>query len=117
GAAVVRKGRLICAGVGDSLIYSFVKGRLTQITKDDSWVMTVMAQEGPDHVIPENHPMRHMLTSVIGAREQVELTVFERPMYDAEILLLCSDGLREELDDNMVRQILTKQAEPPSAAD
>jgi PPM family protein phosphatase len=116
-AALVRRGRLVCAGVGDSRIYSFAGGRLTQLTKDDSWVMTVMEQEGPDHVIPENHPMRHMLTSVIGAREQVELTVLERPMLNSEVLLLCSDGLREELDDDMVRQIMTKQTEPSSAAE
>jgi len=116
-AALINAGRLICAGVGDSRIYSFSDGRLTQLTKDDSWVMTVMAQEGPNHIIPENHPMRHMLTSVIGARELIDLKVMERPLLDSETLLLCSDGLREELDDEAVREILSGESDTAAAAD
>ena len=39
------------------------------------------------------HPMRHVLTNVLGAREQTEIHLRERALSDGEILLLCSDGL------------------------
>jgi serine/threonine protein phosphatase PrpC len=43
------------------------------------------------------HPMRHVLTNVVGAREQVEVHVRELDLQPGDRLLLCSDGLHEPL--------------------
>jgi serine/threonine protein phosphatase PrpC len=117
-AALVVEGRLIFAGVGDSRIYSYAAGRLVQITKDDSWVATMLAaQDGTAQAIPPNHPMRHVLTNVIGAREQIDVHMTERPLVDAEVLLLCSDGLRDELDDAAVATIMGRETEAAPMAE
>jgi serine/threonine protein phosphatase PrpC len=50
--------------------------------------------------------MRHVLTNVIGAREQTEMEVSEREFYDGETLLLCTDGLHGALDDKTIEEIL-----------
>jgi protein phosphatase len=116
--AVLAEGpEIAVAGVGDSRVYSFAGGALTQITSDDSWV-AAMAAEGlvPDPV-PSNHPMRHVLTSVIGAREALEVHVIERRMGDGEVLLLCSDGLHGELDGAAMAAILGREVEPARAAE
>jgi len=106
-AALVAGGRLVYAGVGDSRLYSFLDGTLTQLTRDDSWVATVRAVSSDvDEAALARHPMRHVLTNVLGAREQVDLEVEERPLAPHEILLLSSDGLHGALGDEDIGAVL-----------
>jgi protein phosphatase len=50
--------------------------------------------------------MRHVLTNVLGAREDTEVEVGERPIAPGEQLLLCSDGLYGGLDDAAMQILL-----------
>ena len=51
------------------------------MTHDDSWVATVLANEpGVDEATLAHHPMRHVLTNVVGARDETEVEVIERPI-------------------------------------
>ena len=61
--------------------------------------------------------MRHVLTNVVGAREQVDLDVMEQELLDGDTLLLCSDGLHGELDDATLAQIMRDGREPQSIAE
>ncbi len=99
-AAIVENGTLTFCGVGDSRLYLLSGGRLTQLTHDDSWVATVLAREpGFDESQIAQHPMRHVLTNVLGARDDTEVEVGEQPLAPGDMLLLCSDGLYGGLDD------------------
>jgi serine/threonine protein phosphatase PrpC len=90
--------RLVFAGVGDSRVYLWTSGRVEQLTEDDSWVATVLAREpGMTESALAQHPMRHVLTSVVGARADTEPRVNERPFEAGEVVLLCSDGLHGAL--------------------
>ena len=94
--------------MGDSRIYSYRGGKLDQITQDDSWVATVLARDpGRDEASLASHPMRHVLTNVLGAREQLDMDVDERPASETETLLLCSDGLHGALDDKTLESVLS----------
>jgi protein phosphatase len=107
-AALVEEGQLVVAGVGDSRIYSYRGGKLDQITQDDSWVATVLARDpGRDEASLASHPMRHVLTNVLGAREQLDMDVDERTATEEEALLLCSDGLHGALDDKTLESVLS----------
>ena len=78
-----------------------------QLTHDDSWVATVLAKEpGVDESTLAQHPMRHVLTNVVGARDETEVEIGERALQSGEILLLCSDGLHGTLDDETMQQIV-----------
>jgi len=56
--------------VGDSRIYRWRDGSLEQLTNDDTWLATVMGV--PDDSRTEsNHPLKHVLTSVVGTREDL----------------------------------------------
>lgn len=116
-AALIDGAHLAYAGVGDSRIYSFVNGQLAQLTSDDSWVATVMAKEpGADPETLSTHPMRHVLTNALGAREQTEVEIGERSLSDGEVLLLCSDGLHGAIGDEAIREILASVPAPDAAA-
>lgn len=107
-AALIEDDTLTFSGVGDSRIYVYHEGTLEQITQDDSWVATVLAREPgmEDAAALATHPMRHVLTNVLGAREQMEMEVGERPLTPGERLLLCSDGLHGALDDATLQRVL-----------
>jgi protein phosphatase len=98
---------LTYCGVGDSRLYLLSGSRLEQLTHDDSWIATVLAREpGVDQAQLNQHPMRHVLTNVLGAREDTNVEVDERPVAAGERLLLCSDGLSGALDEASLQILL-----------
>jgi serine/threonine protein phosphatase PrpC len=110
-ALVSAKGdRLIFVSVGDSRLYSLANGELAQLTEDDTWIKLT---DGLDPAVVAKHPMRHVLTNVIGARDQVECHVIERALGDADTLLLCTDGLHGPVDAATIAAIL-RAADPPA---
>ena len=117
-AMVVEDDQCAFSGVGDSRIYVWADGRLEQLTRDDSWVATVLAREpSMDEAALASHPMRHVLTNVIGAREPIEMDVHERALRGGERFLLCSDGLHGVLDDGQLERVLSSDAAPSAMAD
>jgi PPM family protein phosphatase len=67
----------------------------------------VLAKEpGVDESTLSKHPMRHVLTNVVGARDETEVEIGERALESGEILLLCSDGLHGTLDDATMQLIV-----------
>ena len=107
--ALFNGDRFIHASVGDSRIYSLTDGGLTQLTKDDTWI-AMMGNNEADKV--SNHPMRHVLTNVIGARDQIDFEVDERVLHEAATFLLCTDGLHGALDAETLATIL-RSDDPP----
>lgn len=106
-AALAGRGRLAFAGVGDSRLYLWRRGALEQLTQDDSWVATVLAREpGMTDVALAQHPMRHVLTSVIGARADTDPVVQERALEEGDVVLLCSDGLHGAMDLGEITALL-----------
>jgi len=97
--------RLVCGSVGDSRVYSMMEGTLEQLTADDSWIRTLQ-EANPDGADLTRHPMRHVLTKVVGARDELDVQVVERPFATGQTLLLCSDGLHGELGDQQIAELL-----------
>ena len=93
------------------------EGTLEQLTHDDSWAATILAQDpklGPADIA--QHPMRNVLTNVLGAREHVDIHLVERDLKGGEIILLCSDGLHGALEADAVRDVLLGTPEVEGAA-
>ncbi len=116
-AALVAGSQVAIGHAGDSRLYSFSGGCLSRLTRDDSWIETILA-ENPD--LPPDaiaaHPMRNVLTNVLGARDQVEVHMLERPLEAEEWLLLCSDGVHGVLADERIAEILGAAEEPAATA-
>ena len=105
---LVSDGRLSVAHVGDSRLYLFGP-RLRQLTRDDSWVVRVLAGESSaDRGLPQNHPMRNALTNVVGARARTEVHVIEEELGACTRLALTTDGVHGVLDEGRVEQLLVE---------
>jgi serine/threonine protein phosphatase PrpC len=103
--------------VGDSRLYLMSNGTVKQLTVDDSWAATILAQDPtltPDAIA--QHPMRNVLTNVLGARESVEVHLIERTIAPGEVLLMCSDGVHNVLAPEGLREILTNNPDCEGAA-
>jgi len=117
-AVIIEEDQCAFSGVGDSRIYVWADGRLEQLTRDDSWVATVLAREpSMDEAALASHPMRHVLTNVLGAREPLEMDVNERALRGGERFLLCSDGLHGVLDDKELERVLASDLSSKDMAD
>jgi protein phosphatase len=114
--------RLYAASVGDSRIYLIRDGLIQQLTTDHTWV-----QEAIDHGIiqPEearNHPRAHIIRRYLGSRtpvvpdfrlhlhpsenDQEALSNQGMNLLPGDILLLCSDGLTDLVDDLEILEII-----------
>ena len=97
-AALVVGDRMILASVGDSRIYRYRNGSLEQLTEDDTWLNSVLgAQQAED--ADASHPLRHVLTSVVGTRADVKPGAREERLLSGDIFVLCSDGVHGRLDN------------------
>ena len=92
-AALVSGAQVIFASVGDSRLYRWRAGALTQLTRDDSWVERMLQQEGLSPADVQQHPMRHVLTEVVGVRTGLDPQASSFSWIEGDVLLLCSDGL------------------------
>lgn len=114
---LVSQGRASVGSVGDSRVYLYRGGRLEQLTVDDSWAATILAQDPklrPEDI--EAHPMRNVLTSVLGSRPDILVRVTERMLTEGDVLLLSSDGLHGVLDAATIEGILSTTEDPEAAA-
>jgi serine/threonine protein phosphatase PrpC len=112
---LVSEQRVILGHVGDSRIYRLSGPDFGPVTQDDSWAAALRAQ-GLSQEELARHPMRHVLTNVVGARDQVTVHVTEMPIGPGDCFLLCSDGLYEPIGDLLMRDILATEATPAKAA-
>lgn len=104
--ALISGTRMAVANAGDSRLYLFSGGTLTQLTRDDTWAATVLASKGSAEVAAAPESMRRVLTNVIGAREQTDVRMTEHDLAAGDAILLCSDGLHAVLDDRAMEAVV-----------
>ncbi len=106
-AALISGDGLAVGHVGDSRLYVSDRDGLRQLTDDDSWVATVLAQNpSVDPVVLKQHPMRNALTNVVGGRPGADVHVHEERLSGGEVLVLSTDGVHGVLDDRRIRELV-----------
>jgi len=105
--------RITYASVGDSRIYLVRDGRMTQLTRDDSWA-AVWQGEGNDS--DATGPLKNVLTKAVGAREDVDFEVRDLEIESGDIVLLCSDGLTNMVPDSTILNLVTANGDDLEAA-
>ncbi len=112
-ASAVVGGTLVAAHVGDCRLFLFHEGKLTQLTKDHTWVWEQMQYgliSGDD---ARNHPKRHLLTRCLGSELIVGVDVLTIDLAPRDVVLQCSDGVHTTVREAEMAELLT--AHPPEA--
>ncbi|MGH7998332.1 MAG: Stp1/IreP family PP2C-type Ser/Thr phosphatase [Brasilonema sp.] len=98
----------LCAHVGDSRLYRFRDSQLEQVTEDHTWIARALKI---GEITPEEariHPFRHVLSRCLGREDINHIDVQPLDVKRGDRLLLCSDGLTEELADQNIADYLQK---------
>ena len=93
------------ANVGDSRLY-IINDEIRQVTRDHSLVEEMVRMGGIDREAAKHHPDKNIITRAIGARDTIEIDFFNEELKNGDIVLLCSDGLTNMLEDEEIGRIL-----------
>lgn len=107
-AATCIKQFLHVANVGDSRLY-VVSDKIRQITRDHSLVEEMVRLGGLAKEEARYHPDKNIITRAIGASDTVDADFFTVELKEGDIVLMCSDGLTNMLEDEEIRMIMNKQ--------
>lgn len=97
-----KSGGIWVAHIGDSRLYRLRGSKLEQITEDHTWVARAMKAGQINAEQARNHPWRHVLSQCLGRQDMEEVEVQAIEVLSGDRLLLCSDGLTEELSDSAI---------------
>ena len=92
--------------MGDSRLYIVNSGEIRQITKDHSWVEEMVRRGGIGKAEARNHPDKNIITRAVGAEETVRIDFFQVLLQEGDVILMCTDGLTNMLEDEEIRMIL-----------
>ena len=117
-AALVNGRTVSYTSVGDSRGYLWRRNDLAQLTQDDSWLTSALADVAAvDSALMQMHPMRHVLTRVVGLRAELEPSANQIEIENSDMLLLCSDGLHGSLSDSAIASVLSGGQDVPHIAE
>ena len=114
--AVVEGGKLAVANVGDSRTYLLRDEELVQLTQDHSFVQEAVRTGQLTRSQAESHPRRSQLTRALGVGDDVDVDVDVVEPLTGDRLLLCSDGLWDEVGDEVITMVLNNHPDPEEAA-
>ncbi|WP_027868899.1 Stp1/IreP family PP2C-type Ser/Thr phosphatase [Eubacterium sp. AB3007] len=110
----VHNNMLHIVNVGDSRCYVYRQGELTQITEDHTYVNSLVKAGVITRKQARKHENKNMITRAIGAEYRVEADQFVTPVSKGDIVLMCTDGLYDELSSE---EISAKLGEEISMSD
>jgi len=116
-AAAILRDLVYLAHVGDSRAYLISSDGIEQITRDHSLVQRLIEL---DQLTPEEaaaHPQRNVLYRAIGQSENLEVDTGTRRLTPGSKLLLCSDGLWNQVSESNLQQIIKTSKTPQEACD
>lgn len=94
------------AHIGDSRLYIYRNGSLSQITHDHSYVAALLDKGEITESEAFKHPQKNMLLQAVGVEQTIDIEIIHFALENNDILLLCSDGLSDMLTDSEIEQIL-----------
>lgn len=102
-AVVVIKGVAYVAHAGDSRAYFYSDNQLVQITTDHSVVQTLVEKGQLTEQEAKNHPNKNVITRALGVASYIDIDFEEIEVSEDDILLLCTDGLTNCIDDELIK--------------
>ncbi|HOY32338.1 MAG TPA: Stp1/IreP family PP2C-type Ser/Thr phosphatase [Bacteroidales bacterium] len=107
--AVIRHDKVHYAHVGDSRIYIFSDERLQRLTRDHSRIQHLIDNGVLTEQEGRTHPDRNIITRVLGTGPNIEIEFCSSPAIPAlnDIMMICTDGLFNMLEDHDIAQILS----------
>jgi protein phosphatase len=105
-AVLVDGGSANLGHVGDSRIYLFRGGELSQLTSDHSWVNEQLQNGIISAEQARTHPLRNVVTRALGGKADLQVDMQTHAIASGDELLLCSDGLTTMVPDEHIARVM-----------
>lgn len=107
-ASTILGNELYVANIGDSRAYLIREG-IHQITEDHSLVEEMVRSGDLERKDARSHPNKNVITRAIGTTAIVQADFFELVVQEGDILLMCTDGLTNMLEDEDICSIIKEK--------
>src|SRR6202050_3388100 len=115
-ALAFRDGKAWLAHIGDSRAYLLRKGRLMQLSEDQTLVAKMVREGSITKEEASHSPVQNVILRALGARSHIKPMIASSgiPLQSADVLILCSDGLFNMVPDTTIAEIAGRL--PPQEA-
>lgn len=114
--ALIYDGNLFVGNVGDSRAYILKDGEIRQISEDHSYVWQLVKKGEITEQQAKRHPKRNYITRAMGTDRNICVDTFCEK-YDGGIVILCSDGLSNLVENYEIKDIVEDSSNLQDAAD
>ncbi|MGL5032316.1 MAG: PP2C family protein-serine/threonine phosphatase [Microcystaceae cyanobacterium] len=104
------------AHIGDSRLYCLRAGKLSQVTEDQTWIARALKNGDIEPDQAKVHPWRHVLFQCLGRQDLNAIEIAALEVQQGDLFMMCSDGLSEEVPDELIEEVLASQLEPKEMA-
>ena len=106
------------AHIGDSRVYKISRdGTIVRITKDHSLVEYMIDAGTITRADAASHPQKNVITRALGTAPSVEADILTCPFLEGDIILMCSDGLSNMLDEDTMASVASEKEEISNRAE
>ncbi|WP_178196634.1 Stp1/IreP family PP2C-type Ser/Thr phosphatase [Ligilactobacillus sp. Marseille-Q7487] len=105
--ALILPDEIIVANLGDSRCYLLRDNQITQLTEDHSFVNELVKRGEISKEEAKTHPNKNLIMRTLGVDEKAHLDIKFLEGQAQDILLLCTDGLTNMVDDQEISTILS----------
>lgn len=102
--------------IGDSRVYLISNGAIRQLTTDHSLVEELVQNGSITREQAKTHPQRNVITRALGTEPGISIDVIKETLASDDLILMCSDGLNIMMDDEEIRNIITRADSLENAA-
>ncbi len=105
--AIIQRGFLYCAHVGDSRLYHFRDGHLLFRTEDHSVVQSLYKKGMITKEEMATHPYKNKVYNCLGGETPPQIDLSDRfELLEGDTILLCTDGVWGVLSDQQIKEII-----------
>lgn len=108
---LIYNSRIYISHIGDSRVYRIRKDFIRRLTRDDSYVQTLVDDGTITKEEAWHHPKKNMLTKALGCNAFVEPDVMVRGFQKEDALVICSDGLTNMVSKEEIFNLVTNNFE------
>jgi len=108
----IRADKAYVINIGDSRAYLSRDGQLMQITEDHTYVNELLKKGTITKEEAEIHPKRNMITRALGIEAVIEPDFYQFNIYKGDRILLCTDGLYNEVDAEDISRVASASVNP-----
>ena len=108
---LIYNSKIYIAHIGDSRVYRIRKDFIRKITRDDSYVQTLIEDGKITKEEAFNHPKKNMITKALGCTPEVEPEIYTKTFIKNDIILMTSDGLTNMVKEEEIKNIIKNDKE------